>query len=380
MKKITCAVLFVLAICQSGWALQLQFYPADRLFLNDAEARRNTYDVIAHLLVISNDSDEEITLRNVDVTVANGASVIQEIHLAIADLVSATNEINGMNAQGMKIMADVIVPEAALGKNVKLGSSAQLKPGEALIAQNIYLTIQRIPTTMRATALASTPSKNDIKGSTEIPIVQYRSPNKYIYPLQGVWYMQSIPNVTSHHRWMSQTEFGIDFLKLNENGSLYKTDGKTPEDFYAYGQPVLAAADGIVVLAINDAVQNWDAWLPRSGESEEEFSKRSEKYHLDAMKKDMYRAVTGNLVAIEHPGGEYSAYAHLKTGSVRVKPGDRVKQGQQIAEVGDTGDYYMAHLHFQISNSTDLLTARSVPFEFVNLGRRPELGHFARIK
>ncbi len=99
------------------------------------------------------------------------------------------------------------------------------------------------------------------------------------------------------------------------------------------------------------------------------------------MKKDPYRAVTGNLVVIKHQGDEYSAYAHLKQGSVRVKSGDIVKQGQQIAEVGDTGDYYMAHLHFQISNDVDLLLSRSVPFEFMNLRKsQPELGHFVRLK
>ena len=101
--------------------------------------------------------------------------------------------------------------------------------------------------------------------------------------------------------------------------------------------PVLAAADGVVVKVINDASQNWDAWFPRAGETEEQFSERSSKYHLEEMKKDPYRAVTGNLVVIKHQGDEYSAYAHLKQGSVRVKPGDNVKQGQQIAEVGDTG-------------------------------------------
>ncbi len=380
MIRILIATCVALIFSNSAWGLELKFYPGDRLFLNEAEPSRGTYDVIAHLLVIKNDSSEAITLNDVDLLLKNDSTVIQEIHLDIPDLINATQQIAGMKQQGMQIMADVIVPPASLGKDGKLGSSAELQPGEALIAQNIYATVQRIPNFLHAKALAKSSSASPIEASTDIKIVQYKSPNKYIYPLEGVWYMQSIPNVTSHHRWMFQTEFGIDFLKLDEKGSPYKTDGKTATDYYAFGQPVLAAADGVVVIAINDAVQNWDAWLPREGETEEQFSQRSEKFQLEQMKKDMYRAVTGNLVAIEHPGGEYSAYAHLKTGSLRVKVGDRVKQGQQIAEVGDTGDYYMAHLHFQISNSTDLLMGRSLPFEFVNLKRRPELGHFARLK
>jgi murein DD-endopeptidase MepM/ murein hydrolase activator NlpD len=381
MKKMLWAGIFLtLATAGNARALELKFYPGDQLFLNAAEPNRGTYDVIAHLLVVKNDSAEKITLNNVDLQIKNDAGIIQEIHLDIADLIDATKEVSGMKEQGLDFMANVVVPPAALGKNGKLGSSAELQPGEALVAQNIYLTLQKTPNLLQARSTAKNASANSVEASTEIKIVQYKSPNNYVYPLEGVWYMQAVPNVTSHHRWMSQTEFGIDFLKLDEKGSPYKTDGKSPEDFYGFGQPVLAAADGVVVMAINDAVQNWDAWFPREGETEEEFSKRSQKFRMEFMKKDIYRAVTGNVIAIEHPGGEYSAYAHLKTGSVRVKVGDRVKQGQQIAEVGDTGDYYMAHLHFQISNSTDILTARSLPFEFVNLKRRPELGHFARLK
>ena len=193
--------------------------------------------------------------------------------------------------------------------------------------------------------------------------------------------MQAVPNVTSHHRWMFQTEFGIDFLKVDERGSFFRTDGKKASDYFAFGQPVLAAADGVVVTAINDATQDWNAWLRREGESEEAFERRSMQYQMQQLKKNMYHAVAGNLVVIEHPNKEYSAYAHLKTGSVLVKPGDNVKQGQKIAQVGDTGDYYRPHLHFQISNHTDLLGSRSLPFEFSNLvTNKPELGHFARIK
>jgi murein DD-endopeptidase MepM/ murein hydrolase activator NlpD len=380
MKRILLAICVAFISTSGASALELKFYPGDRLFLNVAEPNRGTYDVISHLLVVKNDTGEKITLNNVDLQLKNDAGVIQEIHLDVADLIAATKEVSGMKEQGLEFMADVIVPPAALGKDGKFGSSAELQPGEALVAQNIYLTVQKIPTLLQAKGSAKSGLANSVEGSTEVKIVQYKSPNNYIYPLEGVWYMQAVPNVTSHHRWMFQTEFGIDFLKLDEKGSPFKTDGKTPEDFYGFGQPVLAAADGVVVKAINDAVQNWDAWFQREGETEEEFSKRSEKFRMEFMKRDIYRAVTGNVIAIEHPGGEYSAYAHLKTGSVRVKVGDRVKQGQQIAEVGDTGDYYMAHLHFQISNSTDILTARSLPFEFVNLKRRPELGHFARLK
>lgn len=378
--KVIFVLFSALLFSMTANALEVKFYPPKHLYLNAANPGRGTYDVIAHLISVKNDSNEKITLEGLDLQLLAEQRIFQEVHLEAGALVKAARELAGMKQQGMQFMVDVMVPPEVLGNNGKLSSAAELQPGEVLVAQNVYLTVQKIPKTMRAIARARNATGAPFQTSSDIPIIQYQSQNKYIYPLKGVWYMQSVPNITSHHRWMFQTEFGIDFLKLDDRGSPYKTDGKSAADYYAFGEPVWAAAEGVVTMVINDVAQNWDAWLQRDGESEDQFQERSEKYHLEGMKKDLYRAVTGNLVVIEHTGGEYSGYAHLKQGSVRVKVGDAVKQGQQIAEVGDTGDYYMAHLHFQISDRPDVIKGRSLPFEFVNLKPGAELGHFARIK
>ena len=83
--------------------------------------------------------------------------------------------------------------------------------------------------------------------------------------------------------------------------------------------------------------------------------------------QDFERAVAGNLVIIKHQLDdrvEYSSYGHLKTGSVTVKVGQSVRQGEKIAEVGNTGDSTLTHLHFQINRRRDavLLTERSSVF------------------
>jgi murein DD-endopeptidase MepM/ murein hydrolase activator NlpD len=54
----------------------------------------------------------------------------------------------------------------------------------------------------------------------------------------------------------------------------------------------------------------------------------------------------GNLVEIRHPDGSLTRYAHLD--SIGVRQGERVKQGQQIAEMGSTGYSTGPHLHFEI--------------------------------
>ncbi len=70
---------------------------------------------------------------------------------------------------------------------------------------------------------------------------------------------------------------------------------------------------------------------------------------------------------IEHTGGEHSVYVHLKNGSVRVKKGERVRQGHVIGQVGISGDGFQPHLHFQVNDGPDPQYSRALPILFVNV-------------
>lgn len=61
-------------------------------------------------------------------------------------------------------------------------------------------------------------------------------------------------------------------------------------------------------------------------------------------------------------------YAHLRRGSLTVKPGDRVRAGQQIARCGNSGNRTEPHLHFQLTDGPDLNSARGLPFRRRNVG------------
>ena len=61
----------------------------------------------------------------------------------------------------------------------------------------------------------------------------------------------------------------------------------------------------------------------------------------------------GNVVMIQHTiNGKRmdTNYAHLKDGSIVVKVGQKVKQGQKIGTMGSTGSSTAPHLHFEIHN------------------------------
>lgn len=62
--------------------------------------------------------------------------------------------------------------------------------------------------------------------------------------------------------------------------------------------------------------------------------------------------------------GLFAFYEHLKPGSVKVKPGQRIRKGQVIAQVGFTGQTTGPHLHFHVADRNEPLGAEGVPFVF----------------
>jgi murein DD-endopeptidase MepM/ murein hydrolase activator NlpD len=63
--------------------------------------------------------------------------------------------------------------------------------------------------------------------------------------------------------------------------------------------------------------------------------------------------VFGFWVILDLGRGQFANYHHLQPGSLRVKVGDRVRRGQVLARVGDSGDAREPHLHFEVITSTN---------------------------
>lgn len=70
-----------------------------------------------------------------------------------------------------------------------------------------------------------------------------------------------------------------------------------------------------------------------------------------------------NIIRILHDDGTFSLYAHLNWNTIRVKPGDRVRAGQYIADSGNTGFTSGPHLHFSVQKNSGL-TIESLPVVF----------------
>ena len=147
----------------------------------------------------------------------------------------------------------------------------------------------------------------------------YRSKNDYRLPVEGLWGV--INDHNRHHRSAAFMQYGLDFMKLDEQFRATRTHPPAKvDDYYTWDAPIHAAADG-VVYGVNDGfVDNpLGAWT------------------------DFYSA---NTVCIRHAHGEYTVYGHLKNGSITVKKGDAVKAGQVIARGGNSGSSGWPHMHF----------------------------------
>ena len=74
----------------------------------------------------------------------------------------------------------------------------------------------------------------------------------------------------------------------------------------------------------------------------------------------------GNYIIIQHNDGNYTLYAHLYAGSILVKAGDNVEQGQVIAKMGSSGASTGAHVHFEVREGSNSITSRVDPLGYVD--------------
>ena len=176
-------------------------------------------------------------------------------------------------------------------------------------------------------------------------------------PLEGSnWLAEDGPSndEDNHHRRgvvildgaaVNSRRYAIDWKKTL-NGASFSGDAKDVHSYYAYGQSVLAVANGRVVAARDGLPDN----IPGHGAA----------FHPAV--PITLETVAGNTITLDLGGGEFAYYLHLLPGSVRVKTGDRVRRGQVLGRVGASGDAREPHLHFEVTTSPRLLAGEGVPY------------------
>lgn len=170
----------------------------------------------------------------------------------------------------------------------------------------------------------------------------YKDVTKLKLPFSGEWFVEQGGRSTFLNGYFLSDDqrFSMDFM-LVKDGRIFSGDGSETSQYFCFGQPVLSPAEGQIVM-VQDGFEDNDPGRPT---------------------RDSPR---GNMVMIAHGNGEFSVMDHLKQNSVRVKKGDKVKQGDPVAECGNSGPSSVPHIHYQLQNSAGLPLPDSLPAQFVD--------------
>jgi Peptidase family M23 len=204
--------------------------------------------------------------------------------------------------------------------------------------------------------------------------VRYETKTQLILPVKGRVLVWDGHDYQSHHRRFDYTRppflqlgirtnshrYSYDFVVVNDQGLMHPADpsagdewypGKsdTNEVYYGFGVPIYAAGNGRVA-AIHDGQPDNRSF------TQAELATRE-------------TARGGNYVIIDHLNGEYSWFTHLRQGSVRVRIGQEVKQGEIIAQMGASGDSLFPHLHYELRTGVGVKEVQGLPSYFTNFRR-----------
>ena len=174
------------------------------------------------------------------------------------------------------------------------------------------------------------------------PYLDYDTRAYLRLPFEGEWlvFWGGRTVAQNYHAAVRDQRFAYDFLVM-QNGKSHKGDGKKNEQYFCWGQPILAPASGTIITVISDLPDNppgvMDAKNP-----------------------------PGNHVILDLDNKEYALLAHLQMNSISVAAGEEVRHGQQIGRCGNSGNTSEPHLHFHLQDSKTFGKGDGKPAFFSN--------------
>jgi murein DD-endopeptidase MepM/ murein hydrolase activator NlpD len=218
---------------------------------------------------------------------------------------------------------------------------------------------RKVPETLRHRLTFATSGADNSKSERRMEggLIRVRSGKPLVIapPLRGgEWLAGNGPANNSGHRralvpiggkaCIAQ-RFAIDWVQLREDGKTWAGDRLKNASYRAYGAEILAVADASVVSIKDGIPEN----IPGP-------ASRAVPITLET--------VGGNYVILDLGNDRYAFYAHMQPGSIRVKPGDRVRRGQVLGLLGNSGNSTEPHLHFHIGDSNSPLGSEGLPYVF----------------
>ncbi len=143
----------------------------------------------------------------------------------------------------------------------------------------------------------------------------------------------------NYHVVVPDQRWAYDLL-VTRDGASYRDDGTVLEHYHAYDRLVRSPAAGRVVSAVDGRPDHpigtkWD------GED-----------------------VLGNHVVVQLADSQYLFVAHLRRGTVAVRPKQLVQVGTHLGHVGNSGRSTEPHVHVHLQNTPDPYFAEGIPMYF----------------
>lgn len=156
--------------------------------------------------------------------------------------------------------------------------------------------------------------------------LDYRTRANLRLPFEGEWLVvwggRTLEQ--NYHAVSRGQRFAHDFVKVVD-GKTHRGSGRELDDYHCWNAKILAPADGRIVDAVDGLP---DQAIGTTNEDQPD----------------------GNHVILDLGNDEYALLAHLRQGSVRVKPGDQVAAGIELGRCGNSGNTSEPHLHFHLQN------------------------------
>lgn len=216
---------------------------------------------------------------------------------------------------------------------------------------------QSVPASLRhQLVFSSTPTGTDQPTDAtleDFPVAVNQDPVPVLSPPfnGGIWVAGDGPaNGTNHRRSIfaidgrlySPERFAIDWVKVGPNGDSRHDGTSKNENWWGWGEPVLAVADGDITEIVDEFPDNTPQVLP--------------PVTLDN--------ILGNHIVLKIAQNRFVTYAHLQRGSIKVRTGAHVLRGDILALLGNSGNSTGAHLHLQVTDGNSALQSQGVPFVF----------------
>ena len=355
IRNAICTFAWVWLSIPSMWGqaneVAVQAFPATPLIeVRDGQQLLN-FD-----LLVTNTGKNTLRLREIEMTVFNPAG-----EFVMRQTVNSDGLSPGVNI----VSKPLFVP----GETVDVFNPFCSLAGDVSISKIRYVFRYLVENNdqQRETNRHRFPMDFDSSAEMTVSPQAYETKTSLAIPLHGRILVWEGHDFYAHHRRIplhdakvqkmgiraNANRYGSDLVIVDDQGNMYRGDPWNKKNWLTYGAPIYAPGDGIVIGAEN-----------RYPDNEYESRRIKSPQAPPGADEDL-----GNFVMIDHGDGEFSVMPHMLAGSVVVKKGDKVRQGQLVGRVGFSGDAIFPHVHYSLLSCGDIYSCEGLPAYFRHVER-----------